>query len=209
MPRQMLAVALNYPSHLGQQAAAPRPEIFVKAQSSLAGPGDSIILPAGSERVDYEGEVVVVIGKRCKKVGVEDALDYVLGYTCGNDVSARDWQQGDRQWFRGKSCDTFGVLGPWIVEGLDATNMELRTLLNGEEVQRCNTSEMINSVAEIISFTSQVATLEPGDVIFTGTSGQPRAMKPGDVVEVEVGGIGVLRNTVIADPLESTWTDRR
>ena len=209
VPNQMLAVALNYPSHLGERPASPRPEIFVKANCTLANPGDDIILPAGAERVDYEGELVVVIGRRCKKVTVEEALSYVLGYTCGNDVSARDWQRGDQQWFRGKSCDTFGPIGPWIVDGLDPANLNLCTTLNGEEVQRCNTGEMINSVAETISFISQVATLQPGDVIFTGTSGRPRALSPGDVVEVEVEEIGVLRNPVIADPLASTWTDRR
>jgi 2-keto-4-pentenoate hydratase/2-oxohepta-3-ene-1,7-dioic acid hydratase in catechol pathway len=209
VPNQMFAVALNYPSHLGEQPPSPRPELFVKANSSLANPDNPIVLPAGSERVDYEGELVVVIGRQCKKVSVEDALSYVLGYTCGNDVSARDWQRGDQQWFRGKSCDTFGPIGPWIVDGLDPTNLVLCTRLNGEEVQRCNTGEMINSVAEVISFASQVVTLEPGDVIFTGTSGRPRAMKPGDVVEVEVEGIGVLRNPVIADPLPPTWKDRR
>lgn len=209
VPRQMLAVALNYASHLGDRPADPRPEIFVKANSCLADPEQPIILPAGSERVDYEGELVVVIGRRAKKVSVADALSYVFGYTCGNDVSARDWQRGDRQWFRGKSSDTFGPIGPWIVDGLDSTRLQLSTRLNGEEVQRCSTGEMINSVAETISFCSQVATLEPGDVIFTGTSGQPRAMSPGDVVEVEVSGIGVLRNPVIADPIAPTWTDRR
>jgi 2-keto-4-pentenoate hydratase/2-oxohepta-3-ene-1,7-dioic acid hydratase in catechol pathway len=209
VPRQMLAVALNYPSHLGQQPASPRPELFVKANSSLANPGDPIVLPHGSERVDYEGELVVVIGARCRKVSVDDALSYVLGYTCGNDVSARDWQRSDTQWFRGKSCETFGPIGPWIVEGLDSKKLTLCTRLNGEEVQRCSTGEMINSVAEIISFASQYITLEPGDVIFTGTSGRPRALSSGDVVEVEVEGIGVLRNPVVADPVPATWTDRR
>jgi len=209
VPRLMLATALNYPSHLGQNTASPRPELFIKGNNCLSNPGDPIVLPAGCERVDYEGELVVVIGRRCSRVSVAEAIDYVFGYTCGNDVSARDWQRGDQQWFRGKSCDTFGPLGPWVVEGLDPTNLELSTRLNGKEVQRCNTGEMINSVAETISFISQVATLQPGDVIFTGTSGRPRALSPGDVVEVEVEEIGVLRNPVIADPLASTWTDRR
>jgi 2-keto-4-pentenoate hydratase/2-oxohepta-3-ene-1,7-dioic acid hydratase in catechol pathway len=209
VPRMMLAAALNYPSHLDGRAVSPRPELFVKANSCLAGPEDPIILPAGSERVDYEGEMVVVIGRRCKKVSREDALSYVFGYTCGNDVSARDWQQADTQWFRGKSSDTFGVLGPWIVDGLDPANLQLRTRLNGEEVQACNTGEMINSVVDLIAFASQTATLDQGDVIFTGTSGQPRALKPGDVVEVEVSGIGILRNGVVADPIPSNWKDQR
>ncbi len=215
VPRLMLAVALNYPSHLGERAASPRPELFVKGNNCLSNPGDPIVLPAGCERVDYEGELVAVIGRRCSKVSVEEALSYVLGYTCGNDVSARDWQQGtdsqraDQQWFRGKSCDTFGPIGPWIVEGLDATNLNLATRLNGEEVQRCNTGEMINSAAEIISFVSRVVALEPGDVIFTGTSGQPRALSPGDVVEVEVEGVGVLSNPVVADKRPLPWKDLR
>lgn len=208
-PRVMLALALNYPSHLGGRPPSPRPEIFVKANSSLQHPGEPIILPEGSERVDYEGELVAIIGRTCKKVSVADALNYVFGYTCGNDVSARDWQRGDTQWFRGKSCDTFGVLGPWVETDLDPTNLNLSTHLNGEEVQRCNTSEMVNSVAESIAFISQVTTLEPGDVIFTGTSGQPRAMKPGDIVEVTVEEIGTLSNPVIADPIASTWKDLR
>jgi 2-keto-4-pentenoate hydratase/2-oxohepta-3-ene-1,7-dioic acid hydratase in catechol pathway len=209
VPRLMLAVALNYPSHLGERPASPRPEIFVKGNNTLANPEQPIVLPAGAERVDYEGELVVVIGRRCTKAPRGEALSYVFGYTCGNDVSARDWQRGDTQWFRGKSSDTFGPIGPWVVDGLDPTNLHLSTRLNGEDVQRCNTGEMINSVADTISFISQVCTLEPGDVIFTGTSGQPRAMKPGDVVEVEVDEIGVLRNPVIADPLPATWKDRR
>ena len=198
LPRQMLAVALNYPSHLDERPASPRPEIFSQGEFVPRDPDQPIVLPAGSARVDYEGELVVVIGRHCKKVTVQDALSYVFGYTCGNDVSARDWQRGDQQWFRGKSSDTFGPIGPWIVDGLDPTNLHLTTRLNGEEVQRCNTGEMINSVAETIALVSQVCTLEPGDVIFTGTSGQPRAMKDGDVVEVEVEEIGVLRNPVIA-----------
>jgi 2-keto-4-pentenoate hydratase/2-oxohepta-3-ene-1,7-dioic acid hydratase in catechol pathway len=208
VPGQMLAVALNYPSHLGQQPPSPRPDLFVKANGCLANPGDNIVLPAGCERVDYEGELVVVIGRPCRKVTTAEALSYVLGYTCGNDVSARDWQRSDRQWFRGKSCETFGPLGPWIEEGLDPTNLTLCTRLNGEEVQRCNTGEMINSVAETVSFASYYVTLRPGDVIFTGTSGQPRGMKDGDVVEVEVEGIGVLRNPVVADPRPLVWQDR-
>jgi 2-keto-4-pentenoate hydratase/2-oxohepta-3-ene-1,7-dioic acid hydratase in catechol pathway len=209
VPRLMLAVALNYPSHLGERPASPRPEIFVKGNNCLADPEQPIVLPAGAERVDYEGELVVVMGRRCKKVTPEEALTCVFGYTCGNDVSARDWQRGDTQWFRGKSSDTFGPIGPWIVDGIDPTNLHLSTRLNGEEVQRCNTGEMINSVADTISFVSQVCTLEPGDVIFTGTSGQPRGMKPGDVVEVAVEEIGVLRNPVIADPIAPSWKDRR
>jgi len=209
LPRQILAVALNYPSHLQDRPVSPRPEIFVKAQSCLSNPGDAIVLPATSEHVEYEGEMVVVIGKRCKKVSPDDALSYVFGVTCGNDVSARKWQRGDMQWFRGKSCDSFGPIGPWIVDGLDVANLNLSTRLNGEEVQRCNTSEMINSVRDTISFISQVTTLDMGDIIFMGTSGVPKQIKAGDTVDVEVEGVGVLSNPVIDDPIPSTWTDRR
>ena len=209
VPRLMLAVALNYPSHLGQQTASPRPELFVKGINTLANPGDAIPMPAGCERVDYEGELVAVIGRRCSRVSVAEALSYVYGYTCGNDVSARDWQRGDQQWFRGKGCDMFGPIGPWNVDGHDPTNLNLSTRLTGEEVQRCNTGEMIHSVAETVSFVSRVCALEPGDVIFTGTSGQPRQLKHGDVVEVDVEGVGVLSNSFINDPNPMPWVDLR
>ena len=207
-PNIMLAVALNYPSHL-QAPPSPRPELFVKPNNTLANPDDEIPLPDGCERVDYEGEMVAVIGKTCSHVTSEEALDYVFGYTIGNDVSARDWQRGDHQWFRGKGCDKFGPLGPWIETDIDPWNTDLSTKLNGEEVQRCNTSEMINSVAETIAFISRVCTLEPGDVIFTGTSGRPQALKPGDVVEVVVDGIGSLKNTFVAETNPMRWVDTR
>jgi 2-keto-4-pentenoate hydratase/2-oxohepta-3-ene-1,7-dioic acid hydratase in catechol pathway len=211
VPNIMLAVALNYPSHIGDQVPSPRPELFVKGNNTLANPDDEIVIPAGCERVDYEGEVVVVMGKTCKKVTADQALSYVLGYTCGNDVSCRPWQRGDQQWFRGKSADGHGPIGPWIVtaDELDPTNIWLSTRLNGKEVQRCNTGEMINNIADTIAFLSQTCTLNPGDAIFTGTSGQPLALKHGDVVEVDVEGVGVLRNSFIDDPIPSNWTDRR
>ena len=210
VPNIMLAVALNYPSHIGGAIPSPRPELFVKSNNTLANPDDAVVLPAGCERVDYEGEVVVVIGKTAKKVTAETALDYVLGYTCGNDVSCRNWQYGDQQWFRGKSSDGHGPIGPWIVtkDELQANNMVLSTRLNGQEVQRCNTGEMINSIVDTIAFLSQTCTLNPGDVIFSGTSGRPLALKAGDVVEVDVEGIGVLTNSFVEDT-PSTWEDRR
>lgn len=208
VPNITLAVLLNYPSHI-TAPPSPRPELFVKPNNTLANPDDEIIIPDGCERVDYEGEMVAVIGKTCSRVTTEDALSYVFGYTIGNDVSARDWQRADGQWFRGKGCDKFGPLGPWIETDIDPWNTDLHTHLNGEEVQRCNTSEMINNVAETISFVSRVCTLQPGDVIFTGTSGRPTALKPGDVVEVHVEGIGVLRNSFIADPTPMRWVDTR
>ncbi|HLF71568.1 MAG TPA: fumarylacetoacetate hydrolase family protein [Dehalococcoidia bacterium] len=211
VPRMILATALNYPSHLGNFTASPRPELFVKGLNTLSNPGDDVIVPADSGRVDYEGEMVAVIGKRAQKVSVAEALDYVFGYTCGNDVSCRPWQRADMQWFRGKSCDGHGPIGPWIAtaDEFDPTNMELRTILNGKEVQHCNTGEMINSLAEIISFASQTCVLEPGDIIFSGTSGQPLQINPGDVVDVTIDGLGTLSNPIVADPLPSTWQDLR
>jgi 2-keto-4-pentenoate hydratase/2-oxohepta-3-ene-1,7-dioic acid hydratase in catechol pathway len=198
-PRQILAAAVNYKSHAGERPASSKPELFLKAPSSIVGPGDAIVLPKGAERVDFEGELVAVIGHRCRNISPAEALSYVLGYTCGNDVSARDWQRADTQWWRAKSSDTFSPLGPWIVDGLDPANLELRTRVNGEEVQSTNTGLLIHSLADIISFASRVMTLEPGDVIYTGTPGQTQPLKPGDTVEVEVGGIGVLRNPVVAE----------
>ena len=198
-PSKILAVALNYGSHLGQfdQSAAPaNPELFLKPPSALIGAEEAIVLPSTAGRVDCEGELVAVIGRRAKDVKPDEALAYVLGYTCGNDVSARDWQRNDLQWWRAKGCDTFAPLGPWIATNLDPTNLELQTRVNGEIVQRTNTSLLIHDVARLVSFASQAMTLEPGDLLFTGTPGITPPLKGGDVVEVEIGGIGVLRNHV-------------
>lgn len=196
-PSKILAVALNYRSHLGDAASPAHPELFLKPPSAIIGPDEPILLPGDAGRVDYEGELVAVIGRRCRRLPESQALDCVLGYTCGNDVSARRWQSNDLQWWRAKGTDTFAPLGPWIVSGLDPTNLELRTRVNGEVRQSTNTSLLIHSVARLISFASQVMTLEPGDVLFTGTPGETRPLSPGDVVEVEVEGVGVLRNAVM------------
>ncbi len=195
-PSKMLAVAFNYRSHLHEMPPPSNPELFLKPPSALIGPEEAIVLPPGSERVDYEGELVAVMGRRTRGVGPEEALDCVLGYTCGNDVSARDWQQGDLQWWRAKGCDTFAPLGPWIATDLDPTNLELRTRVNGQEVQSTNTSLLIHDVAHLISFATQVMTLNPGDLVFSGTPGTTAPLGKGDVVEVEISGIGVLRNPV-------------
>jgi 2-keto-4-pentenoate hydratase/2-oxohepta-3-ene-1,7-dioic acid hydratase in catechol pathway len=200
-PSKILAVALNYRSHLGQfdQSSGPaNPELFLKPASALIGPEEAIVLPPTAGRVDYEGELVAVIGRRARDLKPDEALAYVLGYTCGNDVSARDWQKDDLQWWRAKGCDTFAPVGPWIVTNLDPTNLELQTRVNGEVVQRTSTSLLIHDVARLVSFASQVMTLEPGDLIFTGTPGITSPLKRGDVVEVDIGGIGVLRNHVKA-----------
>jgi len=209
-PSKIIAVALNYMDHLptgggfvsstrggerGREAPAV-PELFLKAASAVVGPEEAIVIPAGAGRVDAEGELVAVIGRRARGLSPEEALGCVLGYTCGNDVSAREWQRGDIQWWRAKSSDTFAPVGPCIVDELDPANLELQTRVNGEVSQSGNTRLLIHDVAHIISFASRVMTLEPGDLIFTGTPGATPTLAPGDVVEVEIEGIGVLRNPV-------------
>ena len=201
-PRKVLAAAVNYPSHIPsarsvvKDGAPAVPQLFFKPSSSVIGPDDTIILPAEARRVDAEGEQVAVIGRLCRNVDAASALDYVFGYTCGNDLSARHWQRDDIQWWRAKGSDTFTVVGPVIVTGLDPADMELRTLVNGEEKQASNTSNLIFGLAELIAFCSRYMTLEPGDLIYTGTPDEPPKLEDGDVVEVEIAGIGVLRNPV-------------
>jgi 2-keto-4-pentenoate hydratase/2-oxohepta-3-ene-1,7-dioic acid hydratase in catechol pathway len=202
-PGKILAAAVNYPSHvtsakavLKQDQAPAIPQLFLKPSSSVIGPGETIVLPAEARRVDAEGELVAVIGRTCRGVAVEMALDFVFGYTCGNDVSARHWQRDDVQWWRAKGADTFCPTGPFIATGLDPANLELRTRVNGEEGQSANTSQQIHSLAALIAFAAQVMTLEPGDLVFTGTPGVTPTLNDGDVVEVEIEGIGVLGNPV-------------
>ncbi len=207
-PTKVLAIGLNYPSHLGGQAAPTQPEPFLKAPNSFIGPGDAIVLPKGAGRVDEEAELVVVIGKRCSKVAKSQALDYVLGYTCGNDVSARVWQKGDRHAWRAKSSDTFAPFGPYIVTDLDGGNLDIYARVNGREVQHCRTSELLFDIPTVVSFISQAVTLEPGDLIFTGTSGAPAELHGGDVVEIEIPGIGTLRNPVQAEGQEEGTRNR-
>ncbi len=198
-PTKVHAVALNYRSHLGERPALEVPGMFLKPTSCIVGPDEPIILPKDAGRVDYEGELVAVIGRTCRRVAPEEALDYVFGYTCGNDVSAREWQRSDRQWWRAKGADTFGPIGPWIVTGLDPATLHLVTRVNGEVKQETDTSLMIFDVPQVVSFASQAMTLEPGDIIFTGTPGTTAEAHPGDVCEVEISGIGVLRNPVRAE----------
>jgi 2-keto-4-pentenoate hydratase/2-oxohepta-3-ene-1,7-dioic acid hydratase in catechol pathway len=198
-PSKVLALAGNYLSHLGDKPAPPHPEPFIKLPSCLQRHGGPIIQPKDTEPVHYEAELVIVIGKRAKKVSKRDALKYVLGVTCGNDVSARAWQQNDVQWWRAKATDTFGPCGPFIACGLDYNNLELVLRVNGKVKQRANTRDMIHDVPTVVSFISRYVTLEPGDLIFTGTPGTTEALRPGDVVEVEIEGVGVLRNHVVAE----------
>jgi ribosomal protein L7/L12 len=195
-PSKILAVGLNYKSHLGDRPAPKVPEIFFKPPSALIPPGADIVIPPGTNDVHYEAELVVVIGKRAKDVPEAKALEHVLGVTCGNDVSARDWQKADLQWWRAKGCDTFAPCGPFIARGINYDDLLVVLRLNGEEKQRQRTSDLLHGVAAIVSWASRHVTLEPGDLIYTGTPGTTSAMKPGDVVEVEIEGVGVLRNGV-------------
>ena len=198
-PSKILALALNYKSHLEDQPAPSKPEPFFKAPTCVIGPDEPIIIPKGARRVEEEAELIAVIGRRCSKVSKEKALDHVLGYTCGNDVSEREWQRGDAQWWRAKSSDTFGPIGPYIVTDVDCSKLNIWGRVNGKVVQQCNTSELLFDVPTLISFISQVVTLEPSDLIFTGTSGVPAQIKDGDTVEVEVENIGILSNPVKAE----------
>ena len=199
-PGKVIAVGLNYKSHLGERPAAAYPGLFAKMPSSIVGPGADIVYPTDAENLHYEGELVVVIGRRASNVMVADAAQYIFGVTAGNDVSERNWQRQDLQWFRAKASDTFGPLGPAIVTGLDYNDLLLQTRLNGAVVQSQRTKDLVFDVATIVSYISRYVTLEPGDVIYTGTPGTTQPMRPGDVVEVEIEGIGVLRNRVVAAP---------
>jgi len=198
-PSKVVAIGLNYLSHAQEtNASLPKaPLIFLKPSTAVIGPEDDIFYPAMSNRVDYEGELGVVIKKRARQVSLEDALDYVLGYTCFNDVTARDLQSADGQWTRAKGFDTFAAIGPCIETELDPGNVALETYLNGKLKQQGNTSDLIYSVPELISFISKVMTLLPGDIIATGTPSGIGPMKPGDTVEIRIEQIGTLRNYVV------------
>jgi 2-keto-4-pentenoate hydratase/2-oxohepta-3-ene-1,7-dioic acid hydratase in catechol pathway len=198
VPSKVLAVGLNYRSHLGGRPMPEVPAMFLKPSSCLVPTGASIVLPRDSTDVHYEGEMVVVIGKRTRDVAPDDALAHVLGVTCGNDVSARQWQKNDLQWWRAKGSDTFGPCGPFIATGIDYDNLQLQLRVNGTVKQEQRTSDLIHPVGAIVSYISRYMTLEPGDLIYTGTPGQTTALKPGDVVEVELEGVGILRNPVAA-----------
>ena len=208
-PLQIWCPGLNFLGHreyasglLGEKntPGSEHPEPWHKGRNALIGHEDSIIIPKDSSGdVHYEGEVVAVIGKTCRRVGAKEAAKSVLGYTCGNDVSERTWQKNDWTFWRGKGADTFAPVGPWVELDVDPRNLDIIVRLNDEVVQTANTGEMIHDFPQIISYISQHVTLHPGDLVFSGTTGETRAMKPEDVVEVEVIGIGVLRNPVKAE----------
>jgi 2-keto-4-pentenoate hydratase/2-oxohepta-3-ene-1,7-dioic acid hydratase in catechol pathway len=198
-PPKILAVGLNYRSHLGDRKAPERPEIFYKPITAIQDPEGPIAIPPDATNVHYEGELVIVIGKPARNVSAAQAREVIFGVTCGNDVSEREWQNGahkDLQWWRAKGADTFAPFGPVIAQGLDYGHLLLQTRLNGEVVQKQVTSDLIFDCPAIVSFVSRFVSLTPGDLIYTGTPGQTRKMSPGDVVEVDIEGVGVLRNRV-------------
>jgi 2-keto-4-pentenoate hydratase/2-oxohepta-3-ene-1,7-dioic acid hydratase in catechol pathway len=210
IPPTFYACGINYEGHWRTAAAEfgldpekswPRtPEVGYRAQSAIIGPGDPIILPADvPPNVQVEGELGVVIGRHAKHVSVDDALDYVFGYTIGNDVSARGWQFEDRTFWRSKNSDTFKPLGPWIQRGVDLDSLVTRVSVNGEERERFRTNAMIHSIADYIAAITRYITLVPGDVIIMGTDGHCPQLHPGDSVSIEIEGIGTLTNPVTAE----------
>jgi 2-keto-4-pentenoate hydratase/2-oxohepta-3-ene-1,7-dioic acid hydratase in catechol pathway len=198
LPTKIVAVGKNYAAHAAEMGgeAPTEPLIFLKPSSAVIGPGDPIARPASVGRVDFEGELAVVIGKVCRDVPKERAYDVVLGYTCGNDVTARDQQAADGQWSRAKGYDTFCPLGPWIESELDPSDLELTTTLNGEVKQSARTSQLIHDIPTLIAYVTAVMTLLPGDVLLTGTPAGVGPMDVGDEVSVTISGIGALTNVV-------------
>jgi len=198
VPTKIIAIGLNYRSHAEElgMALPEDPMVFMKPPTAVIGPDEEIIYPGMSSQVDYEGELAVVIGKECRFVTEEDSEKYVLGYTCFNDVTARDLQKKDVQFTRAKGFDTFAPMGPFIETDINPCNVKIETFLNGEKKQSGNTSDLIFPVRTIVSFLSKIMTLCPGDIIATGTPGGIGPMKRGDVVEVRIEGVGTLQNKV-------------
>ena len=197
LPTKVVAIGLNYYSHAKEvgQPVPKEPMMFFKPSTSVIGTEDKIINP-GCERLDYEAELGVVIKSQASKVSKQEAMKYVLGYTCFNDVTARDWQDKDSQWSRAKGSDTFSSIGPCIETDLNPGNVLVESYLNGERKQQVNTSDLIFPVPELVSYISQVITLLPGDVIATGTPAGIGPMKSGDIIEIKIAHIGTLRNYV-------------
>jgi 2-keto-4-pentenoate hydratase/2-oxohepta-3-ene-1,7-dioic acid hydratase in catechol pathway len=197
IPSKVVGVARNFAAHAAElgNEVPPEPMLFLKPATSVIGPGDPIPLPALSERVDHEAELAAVVGRLCRRVSADEAPAFVLGYTCANDVTARDLQKRDGQWARAKGSDGFCPLGPWIETSVDPSDLEVVARVNGEIRQKGRTSSMIHPVAALVSFISQTITLLPGDVVLTGTPAGVGPIAAGDRIEVEVEGIGVLENT--------------
>ena len=198
-PSKIYFMGGNYSDHLGDADPPAFPQVYIKTPNSIIGPDETIVVPGRAGSVQEEAELVAIIGRSCRNVSEADALDYVLGYTCGNDVSARDWQASDPTFWRAKASDTFSPIGPYIVTGLDPSNLTVKARVNGNEVQNYNSGDIIFDTAACISYISQSVTLEPGDILYTGTGGTQVDMHHGDVVEIEVEGIGILSNPVVVE----------
>lgn len=200
LPSKIVCVGLNYKDHAKELGMdLPRtPVIFIKPSTAVIGPEENIIYPAVSSRVDYEAELAVVIKDKIRNISDGEAMAHIAGYTCINDVTARDIQKEDIQWTRSKSFDTFAPIGPWIETELDPSSLEISSYVNGERKQHSNTSFFVFKVPELVSFISRVMTLLPGDVIATGTPPNVGPIGPGDEIIVEIEGIGRLRNFIIA-----------
>ena len=203
-PTKVIGVGLNYVSHIEEMNLTQPsfPMLFMKPLAAVVGPGAPIVYPTQGQQVEYEAELAVVIGKQARRVSEEDALDYVLGYTCGNDVSERVIQRAEMAMgalLVGKGFDTFNPLGPVVATGLDPTDLAVMARVNGVERQNANTSDLLFGVAELVSYISQALVLNPGDVIMSGTPAGVGPIVPGDEVEIEVEGVGVLRNPVVAE----------
>jgi len=202
LPGKIICVGRNYVEHAKEHnAEVPEvPLLFLKPPSSVIGPGEAIVLPPQSQRVEHEAELVIVFSKSGRWIPPEDSLDYVLGYTIGVDVTARDLQRRDGQWTRAKGFDTFCPLGPWIETDFDSADGVITCSVNGEMRQMASTRDMVFSVRQLIAFASSVMTLEPGDVLLTGTPAGVGPLLPGDMIEVTIEGLGTLRNPVVAEP---------
>lgn len=199
-PSKIVAVGLNYKDHItefGRTETPGEPVLFLKAPSALIGPEEPIILPKGAGRIDFEAELGVVIKKKARHISEAEAMDYVLGFTCVNDVTARELQKKDGQWARAKSFDTFAPVGPWIADGLPHDNLRVESYVNQKAAQQGHTSRMIFSVPKLIAFISQIMTLNPGDLISTGTPAGVGRLLAGDSVSIFVEGVGMLRNSVV------------
>jgi len=209
LPPTFYAIGSNYRTHVIERSKAKglaqpkfydRPRVGYRANSALVATGDNIVKPKNSgPRFEYEGELVAVIGKKARNVSPQEANDCIFGWTIGNDVTERDWQRDDPTNLRGKNSDTFKPMGPWIATGIDPRDMTTIVRINGETVHSFPTGNMLFSAGEVISDISRTNTLSPGDVVWLGTDELPRSIKPGDTIEIEISGIGVLRNSVVAE----------
>jgi 2-keto-4-pentenoate hydratase/2-oxohepta-3-ene-1,7-dioic acid hydratase in catechol pathway len=200
IPTKIVCVGLNYRDHIAESATADEPLkeplLFFKPPSAIIGPGETIVLPTSSECVDYEGELALVIGQRCSKIAPGEADEYIFGLTCANDVSARDFQRSDKQWARAKGFDTFCPVGPWVDVGMDYHGLEIETLVDMNLRQRANVDQMQFNPAFLVSYISSIMTLEPGDLVLTGTPSGVGPLSAGQQVEVRIQNLGSLVNDV-------------